>query len=120
MWVHDKEVMEVTLKPDSQMVTHLWSIISPRNSICKCHQTLSHFVCESGYVRIITPCLSLVVYFFFCLPQLKRVMLSFCNLIGGALAEPLEVNGLNPPMLPGSFLLHAERGNKPGDEANCR
>ena len=38
---------------------------------------------------------------------------SFCNLIGGALlAEPPEVNGLNPPMLPGSFFLHAERGNK--------
>ena len=42
-------------------------------------------------------------------------MISFCNLIGGALSEPPEVNGLTPPMLPGSF---AERGNEPGDEAN--
>ena len=45
-------------------------------------------------------------------------MISFCNLIGGALAEPPEVNGLNPSMLPGSFLPRAERGNEPGDEAN--
>ena len=37
----DKEVMEVTVKPDSQTVTHLWSIIAPEilgpistNSIC--------------------------------------------------------------------------------------
>ena len=47
-------------------------------------------------------------------------MLLFCNLIGHALAEQPEVNGLYPPppMLPGSFLLHAERGNEPGDEAN--
>ena len=29
-------------------------------------------------------------------------MLSFCNLIGRALAEQPEVNGLYPPMLPGS------------------
>ena len=42
---------------------------------------------------------------------------SFCNLIGGALAEPPEVNGLNPPMLPGSFLLRTDRGNEPEDEA---
>ena len=32
----------------------------------------------------------------------------FCNLIGSALAELREVNGLNPPMLPGSSLPHAE------------
>ena len=47
-------------------------------------------------------------------------VISFCNLIGGALSEPLEVNGLNPPMLPGSFLLHMERGNEPGDKATGR
>ena len=39
-----------------------------------------------------------------------------CNLIGGALSEPAEVNRLNPPMLPGSFLPHVERRNEPGDE----
>ena len=44
-------------------------------------------------------------------------MTSFCNLIGGALAEPLEVNGLTPPTLSGSFLLRTDRGNEPGDEA---
>ena len=44
-------------------------------------------------------------------------MTSFCNLIGGALAKPPEVNGLNPSMLPGSFLPRADRGNEPGDEA---
>ena len=35
---------------------------------------------------------------------LESHVISFCNLIGGALAEQPEVNGLNPPMLPGSFL----------------
>ena len=44
-------------------------------------------------------------------------MISFCNLIGGALAEPPEVNGLNPPMLPGSFLPCTDRGNELGDKA---
>ena len=44
-------------------------------------------------------------------------MTQFCNLIGGTLAEPPEVNGLNPPMLPGSFLPCTKRGNEPGDEA---
>ena len=44
-------------------------------------------------------------------------VISFRNLIGGALSEPPEVNGLNPPMLPGSFLPRVERGNEPGDEA---
>ena len=44
-------------------------------------------------------------------------VISFCNLIGGVLAKPPEVNGLNPPMLPGSFLPHTDRGNEPGDEA---
>ena len=39
-----------------------------------------------------------------------------CNLIGSTLSEPPEVNSLNPPILPGSFLTHAGRGNKPGDE----
>ena len=43
-------------------------------------------------------------------------MISFSNLIGGALSELLEVNDLNPPVLPGSFLPHAERGNEPKDE----
>ena len=46
-------------------------------------------------------------------------MILFCNLIGGALAELPEVNGLKPPMLPDSFLLCTERGNEPGDEAKC-
>ena len=41
-------------------------------------------------------------------------MISFCNLIGGALAELPEVNGLNPPMLPGSFLPRTDRENEPG------
>ena len=41
----------------------------------------------------------------------------FCNLIGSTLSEPPEVNSVNPPILPGSFLTHAGRGNEPGDEA---
>ena len=46
-------------------------------------------------------------------------LISFCNLIGDALAEPLEVNSLNPPMLLGSFLPRAERGmSRGGDEAS--
>ena len=36
-------------------------------------------------------------------------MISFCNLIGGVLSEPSEVNGLNPPILVGSFLLCVKR-----------
>ena len=40
-----------------------------------------------------------------------------CNLIGSTLSEPPEVNSLNPPILPDSFLTHAGRGNEPGDEA---
>ena len=42
-------------------------------------------------------------------------MISFCNLIGGALSEP----PLNPPMLPGSFVPHVERGNGPENEVTC-
>ena len=33
------------------------------------------------------------------------------------LSESPEVNSLNPPILPGSFLPHTERGNEPGDNA---
>jgi len=46
----------------------------------------------------------------------------FCHLIGAARIQAAEVNSFTPPVLPGSFLLHAVRGNEPGYEAtitNC-
>ena len=73
-----------------------------------------HFACKE-----LTLVFGLVIFGHHAFRKSCSYMISFCNLIGG-LSELLEVNGLNSPMLPGSFLPHAERGNEPGDEASVR
>ena len=77
----------------------------------KSHQNLSHFLCE-GWLQKTNHSLSSTLFIIFFVRHAFREsrmhVFSFYNLIGGALAEPPEVKGLNPPMLPGSFLPHAE------------
>ena len=49
-------------------------------------------------------------------------MILFCHLTGAARIQAAEVDSFNSPVLPGSFLLHAVRGNEPGYKAtitNC-
>ena len=70
------------------------------------HQTLTVCFYSSFCFKIsLLVCLRLVSHAF---RESHIHVISFCNLIGGALAEPPEVNGLNLPMLPGYSLLRTK------------